>query len=161
MFDFFRKLLTSSDQIVYIRFKRESISFYYYPSGVRYEDEPLLALKKKGNRELVTAVGKEIYDLKEEDTSVVYTPFSPFLPEPENFNLGEKIIRSLMKKGASFKGASKSPSVIIHPNKSYISEVEEQAYEELALSAGAKEAVVYVGDELQPDELENIMKNGQ
>lgn len=159
MFDFFRNLFKSSEQIVYIRFTRDKVSFYYYPSDVRYEDEPMLAIKKRGKKEIVSAVGKEIKELKEEDTSVVYTPFKPFEMEPENFNHAEKVISYLMKKGASFKGSLVSPRVIIHPDKSYVSEMEAQGYKELALSAGAREAVVYVGDELSADEIESVMQN--
>ena len=159
MFDFLRNLFKSSDQIVYIRFTRDKVSFDYYPSDVHYEDEPILAVKKKGKKEIVTAVGKEIYDLKPEDTSVVHTPFKPFLLEPDNFNLGEKVIAYLIKKGATFKGSLISPRVIIHPDKTYVAEGEEQAYRELALSAGAREVVVYVGNALQPDEFEETMQN--
>lgn len=159
MFGFFRNLFKSSDQIVYIRFTRDKVSFYYYPADVRYEDEPILAIKKRGKKEIVSAVGKEIKALKEEDTSVVYAPFKPFEMEPENFNHAEKVISYLMKKGASFKGSLVSPRVIIHPNKTYVAEGEEQAYRELALSAGAREVVVYVGDELSADEIQSVMQN--
>ncbi|MEN8147774.1 MAG: rod shape-determining protein [Campylobacterota bacterium] len=157
MFSFFRNLFKSSDQIVYIRFTRDKVSFYYYPSDVRYEDEPMLAIKKKGKKETVSAVGKEIKELKEEDTSAIYTPFKPFEMEPENFNHAEKVISYLMKKGATFEGSLVAPRVIIHPNKTYVSEMEEDAYRELAMSAGAREVVVYVGDELQVGEIEGVM----
>ena len=160
MFGFFRNLFASSDQIVYIRFTRDKVSFYYYPSEVRYEDEPIIAIKKKGNKEIVSAVGKEISGLNPEDTSVVYTPFKPFALEPDNFNLAEKVVHYLIKKGATFKGSLVSPRVIIHPDKTYVAEGEEEAYRELALSAGARKVVVYVGDALEPDELENVMNNG-
>ena len=160
MFNFFSNLFKPSEQIVYIRFSRDKVSFYYYPSGIRYEDEPLLAIKKRGKKEIVTAVGREIQELKEEDNSVVYSPFKPFDMEPENFAHGEKVIRHLMHKGATFKGSLVAPRVIIHPDKSYVSEMEEQAYRELALSAGAREAVVYVGKPLQAEEIEDIMDNG-
>ena len=159
MFDFLRNLFKSSDQIVYIRFTRDKVSFDYYPSDVHYEDEPILAVKKKGSKIIVSAVGKAIYDLNPEDTSVVHTPFKPFLLEPDNFNLAEKVIEYLMKKGAVFKGSLGSPRVIIHPDKTYVAEGEEEAYRELALSAGAREVVVYVGDKLQPDEIEGVMEN--
>ncbi len=159
MFSFFRNLFASSEQIVYIRFTRDKISLYYYPSGVHYEDEPIIAIKKKGNKEIVSAVGKEISDLKPEDTSVVYTPFKPFSLEPDNFNLAEKVVHYLIKKGATFKGSLVSPRVIIHPDKTYVAEGEEEAYRELALSAGAREVVVYVGDKLQFDEFEGVMQN--
>ncbi len=160
MFDFIRKLLKPSNQIVYIRFTRDKIHFYYHPSGVHYEDEPILAIRKKGTKEIVTAVGKEVQELKPEDTtSVVYAPFKPFEMELSNFKHAEKVIAYLMKKGATFKGSIISPRVIIHPNKSYVSEIEEDAYRELALSAGAREVVVYVGDELSAHEIESVMQN--
>ena len=159
MFDFFRNLFSSTEQIVYIRFTRDKISFDYHPSGIHYEDEPILAIKKRGNKEVVSAVGREIKELKPEDTSIVLTPFKPFMLEPYNFNLGEKVIRYLMQKGATFKGSLAAPRVIIHPDKTYVSEVEEDAYRELALSAGAREVVVYVGKKLQPDEIESIIQS--
>ena len=159
MFDFLRKFFKSSDQIIYIRFTRDKVSFSYYPSDVHYEDEPILAIRKKGNKELVSAVGREVYDLQPEDTSVIYTPFKPFEIEPDKFNFAEKLIRYLMQKGGDSTGAIVAPRVIIHPDKTYVSEMEEDAYRELAMGAGAREVVVYVGNELQSDEIESVMEN--
>jgi len=159
MFGYFHDLKRSSKLIVYIRFRRETIEFYYYPFDTTFEDESIIAVRKKGDKTYVSAVGKEVHTLNSEDTSVVRTPFSPFVLEPENFELGEKMIRHLLQKGMPFKGGIFAPKVVIHPNKSYVSGMEEQAYKELALSAGAKEAVVYVGDTLKPEMLEDIMKN--
>lgn len=158
MFSYFQNLKKSSKLIIYIRFRRETIEFYYYPFERVFEDESIIAVKKKGDKTYVSAVGKEVHDLKAEDTSVVRTPFSPFLLEPENFDLGEKMIRHLMQKGMPFKGNLFAPKVIIHPNKSYVSEMEEEAYKELALGAGAREAVVYVGEALKLEMLEDVMQ---
>ncbi len=157
MFGFFRKVAALTEEIVYIRFWRNKIIFYYHPSGVKYKDEPILAIKKRGKKEIITAVGEEINALAPEDTSIIRTPFQPFMTEPENFDLGAKVIRHLMQKGKNSKMALVAPRVIIHPDKTYISEMEEQAYRELALSAGAREAVVYVGQALHPDEIEGVM----
>jgi len=158
VFSYFQNLKKFSKLIIYIRFRRETIELYYYPFEHAFEDESIIAVKKKGDKLYVSAVGKEVHDLKAEDTSVVRTPFSPFLLEPENFDLGEKVIRHLIQKGMPFKGNLFAPKVIIHPNKGYVSEMEEEAYRELALSAGAREVVVYVGDELKPEMFESIMK---
>ena len=158
MFGYFKNLKKSSKLIVYIRFRRETIQFYYYPFDTSFEDESIIAIRKKGTKEYVSAVGKEVHTLSSDDTSVVRTPFSPFLLEPENFDLGEKVIRYLLQKGMPFRSGVLAPKVIIHPNKSYVSEMEEQAYRELALSAGAREVVVYVGDTIKPEMLENVMQ---
>ncbi|MDA3945649.1 MAG: hypothetical protein PF439_03100 [Helicobacteraceae bacterium] len=158
MFGYIRGLVKKYDRIVYIRFRNGKITFYHYPLGLRYQDEPILAVKRKGNAFVVSAVGKKVYELKEEDSSVVYEPFNPFMLEPENFALAEKVVRALMQHELSFMYRLFLPKVIIHPDKSYVSEMEAQAYKELALSAGAREAVVYVGDELSVDEIEDVMK---
>jgi len=160
MFGYFRNLKKSFKLIIYIRFRRETIQFYYYPFDTSFEDESIIAVRKNGKKEYISAVGKEVHALKNEDTSVVRTPFSPFLLEPENFDLGEKMIRHLLQKGMPFRGGLFAPKVIIHPNKSYVSEMEEQAYRELALSAGAREVAVYVGDELKPEQFEDIINKG-
>jgi len=159
MFGFIKNWLKKQDRIVYIRIRNNVIKLYHYPQGIAYEDEAILAVKKRGKESVVSAVGKAVYDLKEEDTSVIYTPFKPFDLEPENFNLAEKLIRAqLIATGA--RKSLIAPRLIIHPDKTYVSAMEEQAYKELALSAGAREAVVYVGKKLEPDEIEAVMQNG-
>jgi len=156
VFTYFRNLKKSFNLIIYIRFRRDTIELYYHPFDTTFEDEAIIAIRKKGKKEYVSAVGKEVYALSSEDTSVVRTPFSPFLLEAENFDLGEKMIRYFLQKGMPFRGGLFAPKIIIHPNKSYISETEEQAYRELALSAGAREVVVYVGKALENDKLERF-----
>lgn len=158
MIGFIQNWFKKYDRIVYIRLRKGKITFYHYPQGISYEDEPVIAVKKKGKTSFVSGVGKAIYDLKSEDTSVVYEPFNPFSYEPDNLNLAVKVIRKLIEH-KSFKYSLVSPKMIIHPDKSYLSEMEEQIYRELALMVGAREVVVYVGDELQPDELEGVMQN--
>ncbi len=159
MFDYIRNAVKRYNRIVYIRFKRGEVVIYHYPLGLRYRDEPMLAVKKKGDATIVTAIGKEVYDLKAEDTSIVVTPFDSFEREPENFDLSQKAVRHFMQKNVPFMQTLFAPRVIIHPDKSYLSEMEEHTYKELALSAGARKAVVYVGDELSAEALEGIMQN--
>ncbi len=158
MFGFFRDWWKKQDRIVYIRIRNNTITFYHYPHGVEYEEDAILAVRHSGSKSVVTAVGKAVFTLKENDKSVVYEPFNPFTYEdPENFTLAEKLIRALITSAPEFKYTIVSPRVIVHPDKTYISKMEEEAYRELALSAGAREAVVYVGNKLQPEEFERVM----
>lgn len=160
MFDFIREWWKKQERIVYIRIRNNKITFYHYPHGVQYEDDAILAVRHSGSKSVVTAVGKAVFTLKENDKSVVYEPFNPFTYEnPEIFTLAEKLIRALLTSAPEFKHTLVSPRVIIHPDKTYISDMEEQAYRELALSAGAREAVVYVGDKLSDNEIESVMHN--
>ena len=125
-----------------------------HPSGYSYDDMAMIAINRQGKKEKVAAVGDAVMELPENDRSVIYTPFTPFSLEPENFLLAEKSILYLLKK-AMPKNALLSPRVIMHPDKSYVSEEEQEAYRELALSAGAREVSVYVGKVLESDEFES------
>ncbi len=158
MFSYIRNLVKRYDRTVYIRFSRGKVTFDHYPLGVHYQDEPILACKKRGDSFVVTAIGKAVYDLKPEETSVVYEPFNPFSLEPENFELAEEVVREFMQRDVPFMYRLFSPRVIIHPDKSYVGEMEKEAYKELALSAGARDAVVYVGDKLSADDVEDVKK---
>lgn len=159
MLGFLRDWWKKQDRIVYIRIRNNKITVYHYPQGVEYEDDAILAVRHSGSKKsVISAVGKAVFSLKENEKSVVYEPFNPFTYEdPENFTLAEKLIRALLTSAPEFRHTLVSPRVIIHPDKTYISDMEEQAYRELALSAGAREAVVYVGDRLSENEIENIM----
>ena len=145
----------NQNSTLYIRFKRDKVYLSSEPSGESFEELAVVAVIKKGKELKITAVGKGVQELPEKDRSVAYAPFSPFSLEPENFELAEKFLRFLLKRGLS-SFALIRPKIIIHPDKSYLSEREEQAYRELALSAGAREVVVYVGKTLEPKDFEQI-----
>ena len=158
MFDFIRGLFQKEEHIVYIRFQRGKVILYHLPGGIRYEDEPILAIRKKGGAHVVTAVGREIQELKPEDPSVVVSPFDALAHDSDNFFLASKVLSSLIRKSAPSGRKLAAPRVIIHPEKSYLSENEAEAYRELVLNAGASEAVVYVGDILHPDAFEAVLQ---
>ena len=160
MFDFIKKFTVAQNVIIYIRFKKEKVFFTYAPSGIHFDDFPILALTKKKAKVKIHAVGKAVLELPEENKAVVYTPFEPFDVAPDNFRLAEKVIQHLLKKGMP-KSALLAPRIIMHPDKTYVAEQEEQAYWELALSAGGREAAVYIGRELQVEDFERILSEYQ
>ena len=155
MFTFVKKLFTKQDITVYIRFRNEKVYISAFPSLKSHEDLPIIAVIKKGETFKVSAVGEAVMHLPETDRSVVYTPFAPFSVEDDNFELAEKILQHLLQNVIS-KSLLLRPKIIMHPDKSHLSEMEEEAYRELALSAGAREAIVYVGKALENDELERF-----
>ena len=155
MFSKVKAWFKKQDTTLYIRFKNEKVYLSAQPSGETFEELAVMTVVKKGKNLKITAVGKAVQELPEKDKSVAYAPFSPFSLEPENFELAEKFLIALLKKGLS-SSALIRPKVIIHPDKSYLSEIGEEAYRELALSAGAREVIVYVGKALENDELEQF-----
>ena len=160
MFGFIRSFFQKEEHIVYIRFQRGKVILYHLPGGIQYEDEPILAIRKKGGADVVTAVGREIKELKPEDPSVIVAPFDALGLDPDSFLLASKVLSALIRKSVPSGRKLAAPRVIIHPEKSYLSEDEAAAYLELVLNAGAAEAVVYVGDRLQPEAFEAVLQNG-
>ena len=84
------------------------------------------------------------------------TPFSTKRLLVGQFSIIEKLLT------AGFKKLNKnllSPIVIIHPLENIddkLSEVEEKVFKELALSAGAREVKLWIGEELTDEELLNV-----
>ncbi len=156
MFSKVKAWFKKQDTTLYIRFKNEKVYLSAQPSGEMLEELAVMAVVKKGKNLKITAIGKAVQELSEKDNSVAYAPFSPLSLEPENFELAEKFLVALVKKGLS-SSALIRPKVIIHPDKTHLSEMEEQAYRELALSAGAREVAVYIGKTLEPVDFEEIL----
>ena len=69
------------------------------------------------------------------------------------FSIAEKLLKEGFKK---LTNSFIAPIVIVHPLENIderLSEVEEKIFKELALSAGAKEAKLWLGKELTDDEI--------
>ena len=157
MFGLFKKLFNVTQHTVYIRFKNEKVHFSFFPEGAHYTELPLIALNKTAKTPKVTAVGEAVMQLPPENPSVVYAPFEPFAPE-EHFDLAEKTLRALMQKEGVLRGALISPRIVLHPDKSVLSEMEEQAYDELGLSIGGRDVIVYVGNTLDESAVNQLFK---
>ena len=158
MFGILKKIFKIKETVVYVRFKNEKVHFSFFPQGVTFSELPIIALNKKGKVPKVTAVGKAIMELPVEDPSVVYAPFDPFTPE-ESFDLAEKTMMALLQKEGVLKHAMLAPRLVIHPDKSALSDNEEQAYLELGLCMGGRDVVVYVGETLDEKGVKTLLKN--
>ena len=112
MFGFIRGLFQREEHTVYIRFQRGKVILTHLPGGIRYEDEPILAIRKKGGAHVVTAVGREIQELKPEDPSVVVSPFDALEHDADNFLLASKVLSALIRKSAPSGRKLAAPRVI-------------------------------------------------
>jgi rod shape-determining protein MreB and related proteins len=67
------------------------------------------------------------------------------------FTIAEKLIKSAVQQCCSKKKLTVSPNILIHPLEKVeggLSEVEKKTFLELAIFAGARDAIVWVGAEL-------------
>ncbi len=158
MFSFIKKFANRQNSVIYIRFKKESIEFYTSLNGLVYSDLALIALNKQKNPPKITAVGRGVMQLTTEDPSVVYAPFDSFDSFQEDFDLAEKVLRGLLKKSGVTKGLFVAPKIIMHPDRSALSEMQEQIYYELGLLIGGRECTVHVGEKLEIESFESKFK---
>lgn len=142
---------------VYVRIGRDSIALRDVASGRTLEDSPVLAISKTKPRRIL-AVGRSA----EEFAARQRVPFelANGFDHPRlllaDFLLAEKTLRHFLHKLLEPKLVKISPTMVLHPLDKLdggLTDVEIRALMELAAGAGAREAYVWIGRELQDQEL--------
>jgi len=145
------KLSSNFDAQIYIQIWENRIKATNIKTGKVYDEKPLLAisLNEKGTK-LIEAVGNDALFAENSKIKVI-NPFSHERSLISNFEIGEKLLQhiiGLLLQQSIFK---LRPRVVIHPMEKLeggLTIVEERAFKELAIGAGAREVIVYQGSEL-------------
>ncbi len=122
-----------------------------------YDEAPLIALKndKKG-QPVVEAIGNSVGAIGFDQVVEVINPFSHPRLLVNNFQLAEKVLMHAFRVLHENKVFVPAPRVIIQPMEKLeggITEIEERVFRGLCLGAGAREIFVYVGEELNIDDI--------
>ena len=155
IFTFIRGL-SSNDLYVQVWEKRLKVS--NIQTKKVYEIEPLMAIDNttEGHRR-VFKIGTSCKSLDSNKYQIT-NPFSNPRSLLADFQVAEKMLQfALREVHKSF--FTPSPRVIIHPMEKLeggLTEIEDKAFRELCIGAGARQVVVYLGDELL---LHNIVFN--
>jgi len=145
------KLSSNFDSQIYIQIWENRIKATNIETGKIYDEKPLLAisLNDKGEN-VIEAVGNDAHFRTGSNIEVI-NPFSHERSLISNFEIGEKLLQHIIGLILP-KGIFKlSPRVVVHPMEKLeggLTTVEERAFKELAIGAGAREAIVYQGSEL-------------
>lgn len=146
MFTFIRSLF-SIDLLVELR--EEKISIKTFSSDISFEVEPYIALEKTKKGEIVKAIGIEAKSLVSSNTRVL-NPFKHNRSFISDFMCAEKILQHAIYSMNTSK-IRPSPRVIIHQlekTEGGLTDIEERVLRELALGAGAREVVIYLGGKI-------------
>jgi len=114
-----------------------------------FEDEPYIALENTKKGEIVKAIGKQAKSLTSPNIRVL-NPFKHSRSFVADFMCAEKILQH----GIYTMHKSKirpAPRVIIHQLEKTdggLTDIEERVLRELALGAGAREVIIYLGDKI-------------
>lgn len=146
MFTFIRSLFSKD---LLIELSQNKISISVFSSDLKYEDEPFIAIEKTKKGEIVKAIGK----MAKQETSSnieVTNPFQHTRSFVADFLLAEKIIQHGVFAVHKCK-VRPAPRVIMHQlekTEGGLTNIESRVLRELAVGAGAKEVVIYLGDRI-------------
>jgi len=147
---------------LYIQLRETELTITDLGSGRVWRDEPLLAIKREGKYTRILAVGGEARRRQGAGVELL-NPFSHPRTLLKDFTAAEKLLQAAYRQLHQSTVFRPSPFVLIHPlekTEGGLTEVEERAFRELALGAGARGVLLWQGQVLTPMEArEQIAKH--
>ena len=154
----FKKIADRFRATVYLQIWEHRIKAVDIQSNSVFEDQPLVAIKtgEKGAKN-VSDIGSAA-KLKAADADFeVVNPFSHPRVLFADFHVGEKLLQLVFKQLLGSKLLSPAPAVIIHPmekTEGGLTMIEKRALIELGMGAGARDVLVYEGQELSVQDID-------
>jgi len=139
-----RRLLSNDH---YIQIRERELTVTDLASGKVWREEPLLAIRREGGTARILAVGSEAKRRRGPAVELI-NPFSHPRTLLQDFIAAEKLLQAAFRQLHQSSVFRPSPFVIIHPlekTEGGLAGVEERAFRELALGAGARGAIVWQG----------------
>jgi rod shape-determining protein MreB len=143
LFTFLRSLFSND---LLFELSENKVSIKAFSSDMSFEDEPYIALENTKKSEIVKAIGKEAKSLTSPNIRVL-NPFKHSRSFVADFMCVEKILQHAIYTMHNSK-IRPAPRVIIHQLEKTdggLTDIEERVLRELALGAGAREVVIYLG----------------
>jgi rod shape-determining protein MreB len=132
-----------------VELSENKISIKVFSSNIKYEDEPYIAIETTRKGEIVKAIGK----IAKRETSSKITITNPF-QHPRSFIgdffLAEKIIQHGVFEIHKSR-IRPAPRIIMHQlekTEGGLTSIEDRVLRELAVGAGAREVVIYLGGKI-------------
>ena len=114
--------------------------------------------KKKEKQRVVSAIGIEALSEALKSNTELINPFHHPRTLLSNFEVGESLVKHIVKVIIGKKWYTPLPTIVIHPmekNEGGLTELETRGFLELAYSAGARDAFVHEGKELPINSFNN------
>ena len=144
MFTFLRSLF-SNDLLVEL--SENKVSIKAFTSDMSFEEEPYIAIENTKKGEVIKAIGKNAKYLSAPNIRVL-NPFKHSRSFVADFLCAEKVLQHGVYTRHNNPIIRPSPRVIIHQldkTEGGLTDIEERVLRELAISAGAREVVIYLG----------------
>ncbi|MFB2653671.1 MULTISPECIES: rod shape-determining protein [Shewanella] len=138
------KGLVSKDLLIELTEAKTRIKSFGDKSCVEFE--PVIALVDEPNQTRIKAIGHEAAGMSGKDVRLV-NPFSHPRMFVASFELAEKLLQYGISQ-LHTSGFRAAPRVIVHQlekTEGGLTDIEDRVLRELALGAGAREVVIYLG----------------
>ncbi|CAM3503001.1 rod shape-determining protein [Parendozoicomonas haliclonae] len=150
-----QKLFSST---VYIQIWTDRIKAVDIDSGLTFDEPALVALKGENeSKQLCEAIGYAAQAHEQSDTLSLLSPFNHPRILCADFHQAETLVKAVIRKISGNKLLPPAPAVIVQPMERLeggLTTVETRLFHEMMLGAGARDAVVYTGQELLPAEID-------
>ncbi|MDR8523942.1 rod shape-determining protein [Shewanella fidelis] len=146
MFTFIRSLFSHD---LLFELSENKLSIKAFSSNMFFEEEPYIAIEKTKKGEVVKAIGTEAKTFSAPNVRVL-NPFKHNRSFVADFMCAEKILQHGMYTIHKSK-IKPSPRVIVHQlekTEGGLTDIEESVLRELAIGAGAREVVIYLGSKI-------------
>lgn len=145
MLNYIRKKLGKT---LYVQVWEHCVKVTDVASQEIYEIEPLVAIETRSNgNKIVSGIGDQAILNKSSNIQIV-NPFSHPRALLSDFHTGEKVLQYVFRELLKGTAISPSPRVVMHPmekTEGGLTMIEERAFKELALGAGASEVYIKQG----------------
>ncbi|QYK10861.1 rod shape-determining protein [Shewanella mangrovisoli] len=144
------KGLVSKDVLIELTEAKITIKSFGDKTCIEYE--PVLALVDEPTQTRIKAIGREAMGLQGEGVRLV-NPFSHPRMFVASFELAEKLLQYGISQ-LHTSGFRATPRVIVHQlekTEGGLTDIEDRVLRELAMGAGAREVVIYLGPRLNTD----------
>ena len=152
-----RKLLNKFGATVYLQIWENRLKLSDIRTRVAFDEKPLVALESDSKGSLsIVAVGNSAAAAIGNNIKVI-NPFSHPRVLFSDFMVGEKLLQYALRETLSNKAFTPAPRLVVHPmekTEGGLTMIEVRAFKELALGAGATDAVVYQGRVLSTQEID-------
>lgn len=146
-----KKIADKFSTTLYVQIWEKRIRVLDINSGEVFDEKPLVQIdtNKDGSKKVI-AVGNQVYQNG-------VNPFSHPRSLLNDFYIAESLLQFIVKKLVGKKLLAASPVMIIHPmekTEGGLTLIEERAFLEMAMGAGARQVAFYQGDKaLEPQEI--------
>ncbi|WNC68368.1 rod shape-determining protein MreB [Thalassotalea nanhaiensis] len=146
-----RKILNKFSSVIYVQIWENRIRVVDTKSGKEFDEKPFVLIKENNKGvKVIAAIGNDAeYVTSSKEESI--NPFSHPRFLLNNFYVAEKILQHAIYTLIGKFALRPAPTVVIHPMEKLeggLSQIEDRAFRELAVGAGAYEVIIYTGSPL-------------